>query len=566
MPKFSIQKKTHSIFPTIGKEITETSELKIKAENSASELPSIKDNRVLSLSGGGVKGIVELVILVEIEKITGKSISELFPIITGTSVGGLIGALLTIPKEEGSREAKYSAEEALKIFTEAVPKIFPNIFLGSVKQVFTHKYSQDPLEKILEEHLQDNRLSETTSRLIIPVTDLNATNKEIKIFDSHDSYSLHIKVKDVLQATTAAPTFFNSIINKEVGNSATGTPYAYADGGLVANRPANEALKILKEGHTRTEQAEILDHTMVCSLNFNNDIDAHTPIPQFDEKLAGLIKVKLSANLGHDILKFGQNMIKSNGIIGWLTTGKLVDRLMQGNENLSTASVKLDLPGENEFFEISMPINKETAALDDASKKNIDALIAIGEKWVKENPELIQKIGNTLLANIAREQEFNATKNSSESNLDTEYENNQKEADQTISLKLQKIDNVEEEFNKESILITLREAAQEFHKQFLNLKVDKLLNGLNNCTYGELQKLVIEFCKLEKLSEKEATQFVKKLNLLESFNLSDLLNLISDFSNISQEAFTPFSSCSIEAAKEELSLEGIDDVPPEEVY
>ena len=38
---------------------------------------------VLSLSGGGVKGIAQLVVLAEIERITGKYIVELFDVIVG---------------------------------------------------------------------------------------------------------------------------------------------------------------------------------------------------------------------------------------------------------------------------------------------------------------------------------------------------------------------------------------------------------------------------------------------------------------------------------------------------
>ena len=53
------------------------------------KLENVKTNRVLALSGGGIKGISELMVLIEIEERTGKSISELFPIISGTSVGGL---------------------------------------------------------------------------------------------------------------------------------------------------------------------------------------------------------------------------------------------------------------------------------------------------------------------------------------------------------------------------------------------------------------------------------------------------------------------------------------------
>ncbi|KIJ88775.1 hypothetical protein SB78_03615 (plasmid) [Rickettsia asembonensis] len=71
-----------------------------KEQNIESNIETeiVKSNRILSLSGGGVKGIAELVVLAEIEERTGKSITELFPIITGTSVGGLIAGLLTIAK------------------------------------------------------------------------------------------------------------------------------------------------------------------------------------------------------------------------------------------------------------------------------------------------------------------------------------------------------------------------------------------------------------------------------------------------------------------------------------
>ncbi|MFU7502915.1 MAG: patatin-like phospholipase family protein [Candidatus Tisiphia sp.] len=82
-------------------------------------------NKVLCLSGDGVKGIAELVVLAKIEEITQQPISKLFNIISGTSVGGLITALLTIPKEEESTEPRYSAKEALELFENTAPEIFP---------------------------------------------------------------------------------------------------------------------------------------------------------------------------------------------------------------------------------------------------------------------------------------------------------------------------------------------------------------------------------------------------------------------------------------------------------
>jgi patatin-like phospholipase/acyl hydrolase len=339
-------------------------------DDSTSE--SIKSNRILSLSGGGVKGIAELVVLAEIEERTGKSISELFPIITGTSVGGLIGALLTIPKESGSNIAKYSAKDALKIFTDAAPKIFEHHWYDGIKQIFTHKHSQGPLKEILEQHLAELRLDDTTSRLIIPVTDLASSDKEVKIFDSQDDYSPHIRVQDVLLATTAAPTYFKPVTNKEhikgYGNQED-VLYAYADGGLGANRPAYEALKILKNGHSREENAKILDDTMVLSLNFDNDREASSSIPK----------------IGFD------------GVIGWLVKGKLVSRLMQSSEDSSTAEVRVDLPGDDEFVEVKLPITKETKSLDNSSLKNIDSLIAVGRKYIEEHTEQLQKLCDNLV-------------------------------------------------------------------------------------------------------------------------------------------------------------------------
>ncbi len=229
-------------------------------------IDQVKTTRILSLSGGGVKGMAELAILCEIEERTGKSISELFPVITGTSVGGLIAGLLTIPKEPGSKEPKYSAKEAMQIFKDAAPYIFPSNWYDGIKQVIKHKYSQKPIKKLLEEHLDGLRLDDTTSRLIIPVTDLNSKDKGTKLFDSDDSYSPHIKVQDVLLATTAAPTYFKAVSNREQVSGYSNpndVTYAYADGGLGANRPAYEALRLLKTGKSREEQTKLLDSTMI---------------------------------------------------------------------------------------------------------------------------------------------------------------------------------------------------------------------------------------------------------------------------------------------------------------
>ncbi|MEM7026379.1 MAG: patatin-like phospholipase family protein, partial [Pseudomonadota bacterium] len=52
--------------------------------------------RILSLDGGGIRGLISLEILRHLEEATGKPIAELFDVVAGTSTGGIIGTQLLI--------------------------------------------------------------------------------------------------------------------------------------------------------------------------------------------------------------------------------------------------------------------------------------------------------------------------------------------------------------------------------------------------------------------------------------------------------------------------------------
>ncbi len=63
---------------------------------SASSLPPL---RILCLDGGGIRGLLEVVLLMELEKQTGKRIHELFDLICGTSTGALIALAIGAGRE-----------------------------------------------------------------------------------------------------------------------------------------------------------------------------------------------------------------------------------------------------------------------------------------------------------------------------------------------------------------------------------------------------------------------------------------------------------------------------------
>jgi len=80
-----------------------------------------KDVYCLALDGGGIRGILELVYLSELEKRTNKKVHELFHTVAGTSTGGLISLLLTVPRKDGKIA---SASQVLEIYKTLSKQIF----------------------------------------------------------------------------------------------------------------------------------------------------------------------------------------------------------------------------------------------------------------------------------------------------------------------------------------------------------------------------------------------------------------------------------------------------------
>src|SRR5215216_5033946 len=78
--------------------------------------------KVLSIDGGGIRGIIPAMVLAEIERRTGKRIAEMFDRIAGTSTGGILALGLTKPGQDGGPE--YSAKKLIELYETEGGKIF----------------------------------------------------------------------------------------------------------------------------------------------------------------------------------------------------------------------------------------------------------------------------------------------------------------------------------------------------------------------------------------------------------------------------------------------------------
>src|SRR5512143_3334889 len=82
--------------------------------------------RVLSIDGGGIRGIIPAMVLDMMEQETGKSTWELFDLIAGTATGGILSMGLTRPGDGGG--AMYSAAQLVELYEQHGKRIFtPNL-------------------------------------------------------------------------------------------------------------------------------------------------------------------------------------------------------------------------------------------------------------------------------------------------------------------------------------------------------------------------------------------------------------------------------------------------------
>jgi patatin-like phospholipase/acyl hydrolase len=198
--------------------------------------------RILSLDGGGLRGIIPLLILKEIELTQGRPIHELFDMITGTSTGGIIACGLTYTRD--GKTPVLTLDQLIELYTTNGDKIFPrktNIFsktISGINSIFNPKFSPNGLEKLLTEYFGNSTLTDTLKPIIVPSYDIK--NNDIVMFKSRlagvsDKYNATLK--DVCRATSAAPTYLPSY-----HMNFKGVDRILVDGGVYINNPAMAAV------------------------------------------------------------------------------------------------------------------------------------------------------------------------------------------------------------------------------------------------------------------------------------------------------------------------------------
>lgn len=195
--------------------------------------PREREFKILSIDGGGIKGIFPATVLAELEEryLNGGSVAEHFDLITGTSTGGIIALGLSVGLRARDIANLY-IKRGCEIFPPYEPTLLGKLrsYWGNARNVVYHRYDRLALETLLLDTFQERLLGEAKSRLCIPSCDGRYGDVYIFKTPHHPDYrkDQHEKMTVVAAATAAAPTFFQPL---DSGG------YRFLDGGLWANNP-----------------------------------------------------------------------------------------------------------------------------------------------------------------------------------------------------------------------------------------------------------------------------------------------------------------------------------------
>ncbi|MDP1723247.1 MAG: patatin-like phospholipase family protein [Alphaproteobacteria bacterium] len=312
---------------------------------------------LLSLSGGGFRGIIHAYALSRLESLFGTSVVNIFNGVSGTSTGALVAFGIGIPDPERPGVPLYSANDVLKLYLDERERIFQKPGLSqriwSAKGFWGPKYSIIGMEASFKDSYKSYRMSDLLIPTFVPAVEVLQGNGA-KIFSS--TKARHNDAKDYLiwqvaRATTAAPSFFES---KEMHDDASGNDQEsilnFWDGGLFAHNPAEIAL-----------------------------IEGQKMFP--DKRLKDFIL--LSIGTGEEKCKINQEMTQK---MGYGNGGGQIFKATMAAQN-SWVHKKLKKQLKDNYIRLDVNLDEEGVELDNITTDYIEKLYFATEKMLDEATE-----------------------------------------------------------------------------------------------------------------------------------------------------------------------------------
>ncbi|HZJ88040.1 MAG TPA: patatin-like phospholipase family protein [Sphaerochaeta sp.] len=334
---------------------------------------STQPRYILSLDGGGMRGIVPAVILDQFAALLKEAGDERpfyshFDLVAGTSTGALLSLALTAPVQRttlpigdtkpahvyGTAQPTFlqklmrskltppvlgtipwgvDMRVLAELYREQGTTIFPRSQGRLIGQIFVDKYDEAPLEEFLQNTFGDLLLSEAVVPTLIVAYDSFAGTPYVMRSGLDEGFLFW----EAARASSAAPTYFKPAYLR---NRIHGQMHGLIDGGVVANNPALYAYIEAKRLYPNASKYHILSLS-TANRNFAFDTES-----------------------------------SRSGVIGWIDPTKgapiqriyasaqmqIVDDIASSIDEVSYTRIHSPLPQEYKLDEVSL------AALDQMSE------------------------------------------------------------------------------------------------------------------------------------------------------------------------------------------------------
>ncbi|XP_075713187.1 calcium-independent phospholipase A2-gamma [Rhinoderma darwinii] len=310
--------------------------------------------RVLTIDGGGTRGIVALQTLRKLEELTGKPVHQLFDYICGVSTGAILAFMLGL--------FHIPLDECEDLYRKLGSDVFKqNVIVGTVKMGWSHAYYNSEMwEKMLKERMGSDLMIETARNPLCPKVASVSTivNRGIPlkafVFRNYNHYpgvkspyigGCQYNLWQAIRASSAAPGYFQEYV---LGND------LHQDGGLLINNPCALAV----------HECKCLwpDATFQCIVSLGT----------------GRYEGAMKSTATHTSLK-----AKLNNVISSATDTEEVHKTLDAL-----------LPPDS-YFRFN-PIMSEDIPLDENRKEKLSQLLLDGQSYLDRNEEKLKKAAKVL--------------------------------------------------------------------------------------------------------------------------------------------------------------------------
>lgn len=308
-------------------------------------MPQRSTYRVLSLDGGGIRGLITAVWLKKLEERLNGPLYEHFDLIAGTSTG----AILACGVSKGLSAARIIAlyrDQGKTVFPGAASRLWSRATRLFTEGASAPKYDGKGLEAVLKEVFHTTQFQSLKIKPTL-ITSYDTLGREPVVFKNHRGEYSNLRVWEICKASSSAPTYFPGHV-MQLG----GADVPLIDGGVVANNPTACAIA----------EAKRFNRDRTDGIKF--DVD--------DFLIA-------SFGTGEATRRIEIRETQEWGAAEWAIP--IVDVLFDGSAD-SVHYIAGQLLKPENYFRFQVTLTDAYDDMDNADRTNLNALIRIAEQYL----------------------------------------------------------------------------------------------------------------------------------------------------------------------------------------